>query len=155
MKIRILTHVNEYNKDHYHRSFEVIDEMPNLGDLYEDGVVTDITRIEPDCEDRSDDALNYIFYQVTVKAEDGNSMYYVAVENLVYALVSMELYDIEHRLAKESKIENLILIAEELESRLDIEGLEREDFDLKSKSFEEVKTYCEKLLSQYRQAENE
>ena len=46
--IKIYTDCNEYTNTHYYRMFKVVDELPTVGDDYEDGTVTELKEVRKD-----------------------------------------------------------------------------------------------------------
>lgn len=74
MKIYIL---ENKTKSRYSRDFDTINEkMYEVGDIYAHGTITEIEKLEVDCEQGNDEAYKYDCYDVTVCDKDGDEYYY-------------------------------------------------------------------------------
>lgn len=75
MKIQVYTKFNERHKIRYSTTFEVVDELPKVGDLLEDNkyyrnVVINVREVSIDCEQGNDEVYNYSYYYVRVKSQE-------------------------------------------------------------------------------------
>jgi hypothetical protein len=67
-------------------SFELINELPKVGELYNEETVLEVAPQYMDPENRwSDDRMDrYNFYRIETEYEDGRDAYYVAIESKDY-----------------------------------------------------------------------
>lgn len=79
MKIKAYTGYGERNHTHYYNTFEVVDKLPEIGEVVygseghgERKVVTAINDAWLDCEQSSLDVYNYDYYVIDVKWQDLN-----------------------------------------------------------------------------------
>ena len=81
-KVKAYIDYNDYNKVHYFEDFDIVDELPKIGDLIDDNKVIKIEEAKLDCEQGSDDVYNYDYYKLTLKYEDYDDTYvmYVCAE---------------------------------------------------------------------------
>ena len=77
MKIKAYTSYSEANKIHRYREFEVIDILPEIGEVKElfperDGertTVCEIRELSLDCEQGNDEVYNYKYYEIVKSFE--------------------------------------------------------------------------------------
>lgn len=73
--------MDEVNKIHYSRNFEVVDTLPEVGDILNRETVTEIAPVVLDWEQGNDDVYRYEYYRITLVDETGEeTVNYIAVE---------------------------------------------------------------------------
>lgn len=94
-KISVCLRENEYRGRRYYKEFEIIDELPQVGDEFKFGIgkVKEVKPCRIDCEQSSDDIWNYDYYRVVTEipadSDDNGTglafemVYYIAIENPV------------------------------------------------------------------------
>ena len=91
MKIKAYVGMDEYNKVRYYKNFEVVEEIPEVGEdfgyHFGDGVietVKDVQKLSLDPEQGSVDVYDYDFYKITTdwKEDDETTeeCYYYAIK---------------------------------------------------------------------------
>lgn len=85
-RLRVNVHMDEYNKVLYHRDFDVMETLPEIGDMFHGDEVKKIKPVSIDRENR-DEVFDYDYFLVETDFngeyepdEDLKSTYYVAVE---------------------------------------------------------------------------
>ncbi|WP_302593570.1 hypothetical protein [Faecalibaculum rodentium] len=71
-KIKVYTACNEWSNTHYWRYFDIIDELPHIGDRVFDEVISSIDLIPIDCEQGNESVFDYDYYKITRVASDLN-----------------------------------------------------------------------------------
>lgn len=80
-KIKAYIDYNDYNKTHYYEEFEIIDELPEIGDYKNGGKIIKIEYATLDCEQPNSDVYDYTFYKITTKDdEDEENNFYACIE---------------------------------------------------------------------------
>lgn len=68
--IKAFVGYNEVNNFHYYQNFEIVDELPKIGDEFEDSKVLAINPVNLDCEQPSETVYSYDYYSITL-SNDG------------------------------------------------------------------------------------
>lgn len=103
MKIKVKTRFDERNKVAFYRDFEIVEKLPEVGDIKElnpeyDGAKTTVREIREahiDCEQGNDDVYNYTYYCVFKTFEqlnDDNEWEFVE-EFTDFIAIEREYYD--------------------------------------------------------------
>lgn len=69
--IKVLVGYNEVNNFHYYQNFEIVDELPKIGDEFEDSKVLAINPVNLDSDQLSYIVYSYDYYVVTL-SNDGS-----------------------------------------------------------------------------------
>lgn len=77
--IKARVRVNEYSNTHYFRTFNIIDELPEIGDYLGNETVKSVYKTDIDCEN-SDETSYYNYYEITTEKDDVENTRFVAVE---------------------------------------------------------------------------
>ena len=99
MKIRAYTGYNEGNKIHYYTEFEVVESLPEVGDIVygsnydgEKKVVTSIREVALDTCQGNDEVYNYDYFAVTVELQllNDNDEWYTEEEDVQYFAIEKD-----------------------------------------------------------------
>lgn len=69
-KIKAFVDFNQINNFHYYQEFEIINELPKIGEIIDDRKVVSINLVQLDCEQPNNDVYNYNYYTVTAIGRD-------------------------------------------------------------------------------------
>ena len=85
MRIKAYTSYSEKSSTHYHRNFEIVSSLPEVGEDYNGYIVKSIEKVALDIEQGSEKVYDYDYYCIHAEDEDGDYTLddYVAVEKEV------------------------------------------------------------------------
>ena len=81
MKIKAYVSYCDFTKTHFYKNFEIAEEMPTIGEEFNNETITEIEEVRLDSEQGNDEVYSFKYFKIMTKDDEGEEWdYYLAVK---------------------------------------------------------------------------